>query len=220
MKGIIVFFVLFLVPLLGTTQNQEIDGTIFAFNKYPLKNVRVSTKKAKTETFTNERGTFAIKVDKSDVLIIEADAFENYKLRVKPDDKTIKINLIYANKKKNKEIALSAGYISKVDLEYGLEFLIAENNVFSSFTNIFDAIIYALPSATIITENGLKKVQMRGVKSSTESNAALMVVNGYLTEDVSYIIPSNIISIKMLTSSSAIIYGLGSGNGVIEITTK
>jgi hypothetical protein len=220
MKGIIVFFVLSLCPVLGITQNQEINGTIVAFNKYPLKNVRVGTKKAKTETFTNERGTFEIKVNENDVLIIEADAFENYKHRVKPADKTLKINLIYENRKKNKEIALNAGYISKGDLEYGLEFLIAENNVFSTFTNIYDAIIYAIPSATIINENGLKKVQMRGAKSATGSNAALMVVNGYLTEDVSYIIPSNIISIKMLNSSSAVIYGMGSGNGVIEITTK
>ena len=69
-------------------------------------------------------------------------------------------------------------------------------------------------------ENGVQKVQLRGVKSTTGSNAALIVVNGFLRDDISYIIPSDIVSIKQLPPSAAAVYGTGSGNGVIAIKTK
>ncbi len=65
-----------------------------------------------------------------------------------------------------------------------------------------------------------QKIQVRGNKSISGSSAALMVVNGFLTDDISYINPPDIVSIKLLRATTALMYGDGSGNGVIEIKTK
>lgn len=221
MKGyIIICLVIFSFSLHTNAQPWEIEGAVYAFNKYPLKNVIVTSKKRKKQTRTDENGKFIIEVDKRDQIILEATAFEKFIYRPKEGQKSMKANLIFQNKKKNEELAIQGGYISREHLEYGLKNLANENNVYSSFTNIYDAVIYTIPSAKIINENNVKKFQLRGVKSSTGSNAALMVVNGFLTEDVGYIIPSNIVSIKQLRPTSAAIYGTGSANGVIEIKVK
>ena len=220
MKRIIIFLSLVLISFLGKSQNQEISGIIYAFNKFPLKNVKVIAKKAKNEVTTDDRGTFKIEVKKNDILIIEAKSFESYRHRVNEKDRSLKINLIFEDKKKNRDIALNAGYIAENDLEYGLENLAAENNVFSNFIDVFDAIKYALPATTIIIENGQKKVQIRGPKTMTGSNAALTIIDGVIAEDISFIIPSNIVSIEQLSSASTSLYGARGGNGVIIITTK
>ncbi len=220
MKRVIVFLSLLLISFSGKTQIQEISGAITAFNKFPLKNVMVVAKKSKNETITDDKGKFKIAVKKNDNLVIIASGFESYSYRVKSKDRSLKINLIYKDKKKNKDLALSAGYIEREDLEYGLENLATDNNVFSNFTDVYDAIKYVLPATTIITENGEKKIQIRGPKTINGSNAALTIVDGVIAEDISFIIPSDIIEIKQMSSVSTSLYGARGGNGVIVITTK
>ena len=221
MKSLIIFLSLLLISTIGYTQQREISGTILVFNKFPVKNLKVIAKKAKTEAITDNKGEFRLNVKNNDVLLIEAKTLERYMKRITVEDDSLSINLIYIDKKKNIDLAVDIGFIDREDLEYGLNNLAAENNIFTSFTNVFDAIEYAIPTASIITENGLKKVRIRGAKSTTGSNAALMVVNGFLADDISYIIPSSIVSIKQLSlTSAAALYVTGSGNGVIAITTK
>ncbi len=220
MKKFSLMLSLLLVSLLGKTQSREISGTISAFNKFPLNNVKVIAKKSKDEAITDVKGYFKIAVKKNDVLIIETKTFESYRHPVKGSVNSVKINLIYRDRQRNKEIATEAGYIKRDDLEFGIENLVAENNAFSNFTNVYDAIKYALPATTIITENGEKKIQIRGPKTILGSNAALTIVDGVIIEDISFIIPSDIISIKQLSSASTSLYGARGGNGVIVITTK
>lgn len=216
----LVFIALFCYSFFAHAQMNEVSGTVYAFNKYPLKNVNVTARKSKQTTKTDENGRFTIQVKEKDQLNLEAEAFEKFIYRLGNDLKPIKVNMIYIDKKKNLDLAANGGIIAKENLQYGLQNLGHENNVFSSFTNVFDAIVYAIPAARVISENGVQKVQLRGVKTTTGSNAALIAVNGFLNDDVSYIIPSDIVSIKQLQPSAAAIYGTGSGNGVIAIKTQ
>ena len=219
-RFITILVILFAFSINANAQRSQIEGTVYAFNKYPLKNVSVTAKKTKETTQTDENGKFVIAVENKDQIILQADAFKKFIYRPKKGQKTMKANLIFDDKKKNKDIAIQGGYISREHLEYGLRNLANENNVYSSFNDIFDAVMYAIPAAKIINENGVRKIQLRGVNSTEGSNAALTLVNGYLSDDISYIIPSSIISIKQLRPTAAAIYGTGSANGVIEIKTK
>lgn len=221
MKSAVIFCISMLAIMYeGNAQTKEVTGTIYAFNRYPLKNVSVTAKKSKQQATTDENGIFRIMVKEKDQLNFEADAFEKFIYRIGNEQKPIRANMIYIDKKKNVDVALSGGYISREHLEYGLKNLANENNVYGNFTNVYDAITYAIPAGKLINENGVQKVQLRGVKSTSGSNAALIVVNGFLMEDISYIMPTDIISIKQLQPSAAAIYGTGSGNGVIAIKTK
>lgn len=124
---------------------------------------------------------------------------EKYMYRLKENDESIKLNLIYQDCEKNRELAIGGGYILREDLEYGLENLASENNAFNNFIDIFDAVYYALPAVSIFVENGVRKIMIRGQKSIQGSNAALAVVDGVVVDDISFINPSEVISISQLS---------------------
>ena len=220
MKNSIIFCALFIISFSAKTQTREISGVVYAFNKFPLKNVNVSAKKSKMQVVTDDNGRFIINVKKNDNLTIEATAFDRYTCHIKEKDTNLRINLIYENNERYKEIAIDEGIISREDLEYGLEHLASDNNIYYNFTDVFDAIHYALPAANFIVENGTKKVMLRGPKTVAGSNAALFVVDGVIVDDISYVAPSEIVDIKQLSSSQAAIYGARGGGGVVVITTK
>ena len=208
------------LPFIAQGQEREINGYVVAFNQYPLKNVKIIAKKSKQEVLTDENGRFGINVKKNDVLNIVAKSFEGYRYKVKDDDKEIRVNLIFNNPQENKELVIAEGYINREDLEYGITHLMDENNIYSNFIDVFDAIRYKIPAAQIINVGGQRQVQIRGQKSTAGFTPVLFLVNGIPNEDISYIIPSEIISIKQLTSGQGAIYGARAGGGVIAITTK
>jgi len=201
-------------------QTREISGIVLAFNTYPLKNITIRAKKTKSEVVTDADGKFQIEVKKNDQLIIDAETFERYDYKVKSSDERLRINLIYIDKKRNTDVTVDNGYLSREDLEYGLQNLISENSVFVNFTDIFDAIKYAVPTVNIINEGGQKKVLIRGYKSMVGNNGALTLVNGVAVDDISYLNPIEVIAIEQLSTSQAALYGSRGGNGVIKITTK
>ena len=220
MKKLATLFTLLISATLAFSQQHEISGNVLVFNKYPVKNLKVSAKKAKTETVTDANGVFTLNVMDKDVLSIEGKTFEKYSKRIDDVDSALSINIIYIDKKKNKDLAVSSGFIEQEHLEYGLTYLMEENNPFNNFTNVYDAISYAIPSATITYGNGQARIQLRGNKSFTGSSDALLVLNGFLTTDISHVIPRSIVSIKVLSPTVATLYGEGSANGVIEIKTR
>jgi len=215
----LLFFSFFIIPLLGFSQTRKLSGTVTSFNKYPVKGITIKAKKAKTETVTNENGEFEIEVNSKDQLRIKESVFMDYNQKVTEEMQSLKINLIFVNNGRNVEIATDAGYMSRVDLEYGIENLYQSNSVYANFVDIFDAIRYALPETTIIVEAGRRAIQFRGAKSVYGSNAALMVVDGVIVEDVSFINPPQIESISKLPTSQAALYGARAANGVILIQT-
>jgi hypothetical protein len=223
MKTLISLFVLLtfvVAPSFSDTQTHKITGTVVSFNKYPLKNIKIKAKKAKTETYTNEMGEFEIEVKDKDILQIKESVFTEYHHKITEVDQSLKINLIFENTGNNVDLATRSGYISREDLEYGLEHLHHENNVYSNFLSVYDAIKYALPETTIIVEDGRRGIQFRGPKTIHGSNMALLVVDDVIVSDVTFLNPSQIVSISKVSMSNASIYGARAANGVIKITTK
>jgi hypothetical protein len=223
MKALVLSFtwsIFFILPIFCFSQTRTITGQVVTFNKYPVNNITVKAKKAKTEARTNEDGFFEIMVKKNDVIRIKESVFLEYNQKVTEDMESLKINLIFDNSGRNTSKAEEAGFLAKEDLEFGLENLYHENSVYARFTDVYDAIKYALPEATIIIENGSKAVQFRGPKTIEGSNAALILVNGVIVQDVSFITPIDIISIARLSSSATALYGARGANGVISIQTR
>jgi TonB-dependent starch-binding outer membrane protein SusC len=219
MKKLMVL-VFLMIPVITFSQMRRVSGTVIAFNKFPLKQVTVSAKKAKTEVKTDDSGRFEIEVENNDVIRINESGFAEFSRKVTKADDNLKINLLIKNNDQDMEKVVRDGFISREDLEYGISNLWQWNNEFTQFSDPYDAIKYALPESTIIVENGQKGVQFRGPKTITGSNAALILVNGVITEDASFVNPSEIISIRKLTTSQAALFGARAGNGVISIETR
>ena len=161
------------LPLLSYGQTRKLSGTVVAFQKFPLNKITVKAKKAKTEAQTNENGEFEIEVRNNDVIKIKEPTFLEYTQKITEETEPLKINLIFDNTKKNVETAVAAGFLSKDDLEYGLEHLFRDNSVYGNFSDAYQAIKYALPECSIIYENGKKGIQFRGPKTIVGSNVPL-----------------------------------------------
>lgn len=215
----LLFFSFIIIPLLSSSQTRKISGTVTSFKEYPVKGITIKAKKAKTEAETNEKGEFEIEVKNKDVIKINEEVFSDYTQKITEDVQSLDINLIFENTDRNFKIATEAGYISKEDLEYGIEYLFDANNMYANFVDVFDAIKYALPETTVIVEDGNRAIQFRGAKSIYGSNAALMVVDGVIVEDVSFVNPPEIKNITKLPTSQASLYGARAANGVIIIET-
>ena len=215
------FFLTFLlIPAFISAQTRNISGTVLAFNRYPVNNVTVKAKKAKTEAKTDENGKFEIDVKQNDVILIKESVFIEHNEKISEKTESLKVNLIFENKGNNIEKAVSAGFIGKEDLEYGLENFFMDNSIYRNFGDVYQAIKYALPESTVIYEDGHKAIQFRGPKSIHGSNAALILVDGVIVEDISFINPVQIVSIAKLNTNAAALYGARAANGVINIITK
>lgn len=75
-------------------------------------------------------------------------------------------------------------------------------------------------SASGATPGAEKQIVIRGINSINLDSGALLVVDGRITESISYISPCNIKSIEVIDSGSLAIYGQRGGNGMACIETK
>ena len=98
----------------------------------------------------------------------------------------------------------------------------ADLNVLST-SNVASALAGRAPGVQVVSSgsvDGAVKVRIRGVGTINNSDP-LYVVDGFPTNDISYIAPTDIESMEVLKDASAsAIYGSRGANGVIMITTK
>ncbi len=216
----LLFGLIMSAPISGTCQFHKISGTLVAFDKFPLKHVKIKAKKAKTEVLTDDNGHFELVVKDKDVIQVNDPIFYPYSKKLKEDDKDLRINLFIKNDDATMEAAVNEGYITNADMDYGRNNLWKKNNVFYQFRDVYEAIKYAIPSATIIYEGTTEGVSFRGTKSILHSNRALILVDGQVIDDPSDIQPSVIYRITKLSHTAAALYGSRAANGVISIETR
>jgi TonB-dependent SusC/RagA subfamily outer membrane receptor len=216
MKKIITLIAGFLFIVSIHAQNRVIHGKLTVFNTYPVRNVEVFAKKAKTSTMTDSLGRFSIVCNDNDIIRIKPKAFKPVNKRITPKTDSLNINLYFIDNKTNREIATGYGYINKNDLLYGVNHLQQENNDFCNYANIFDLIKGRFSGVTV--SNG--RVYIRGSSSFTGQTQAVFIVNGVEVQSIDWITPCQVASIDILKDTAAAIYGTRGGNGVVVIQTK
>ncbi len=206
---------LLMVPMIA--QNRVVHGKLTVFNRYPVKNVEVKAKKAKTSITTDSLGQFNIVCFEKDVIQIKPQTFEAVSKRVNAETDTLEINLIFIDSKANREKAVGYGFISEKDLLYAVEHLESENNDFCSYNTIFDLIQNKLSGVQVSSGN----IYIRGGNNSFSGQSqALCVVDGTPTSNIEWISPCQVRTIDLLKGSEAAIYGTRGGNGVVLITLR
>ncbi len=201
-------------------QTRVVYGKLTAYNKYPVQNIEVKSKKSKAMVKSDSLGMFSIVTMEKDKIVIKPRAFKSLIRKVDADTDTLFINLLFIDTKANRELAIGYGYISQQDLNFAVNHLEQENNEFCNFTNIFDLIQGRFPGVTVQRTGTGGAVYIRGRTSVNMSNEALYVVDGGPTLNIEYIHPCDIRSIDVLKDASASIYGTRGSNGVVIIETK
>ncbi len=204
-----------ILPLLA--QNRVVHGKLTAFNTYPVANVEISSKKAKTTITSDAFGCFSIVCADKDQLRIRPKGFHAVTKKVGPDTDSVSINLIFIDSPANRNAAVNYGYISEANLTYAVKNLAGKNNDYCNYTSIFD-LLRANFSGISIKNN---QVYIQGGNNSfVGPSSALCIVDGTPFSNLSIISPCQVSSIEILKGPQAAIYGSQGGNGVVVIQLR
>jgi TonB-dependent SusC/RagA subfamily outer membrane receptor len=221
MKSTLLIVASLLFSMQAFSQTKVVRGELTAFNEYPVANVEVTAKKAKTSVTTNARGEFQLVCKEKDVLVIKSDVFTPMNQRVGNKDEYFKLNLIFRDTPSNREVATGMGYLKEDQLTHALSNLEAENNDFCNYTDVM-SLLRGKFSGVEVKSNGSggEGVYVRGTKSIEGSNEAIYVVDGMEVADISFVNPCEMKSINVLKDGAAAMYGSRGANGVVVIETK
>ena len=216
MKKILLLLAIVIIPVGIFAQNRVIYGRLTVFNTYPVKNLEVRAKKAKTSAITDSLGRFSIVCFDKDVIQIKTKPFKPVSKRVDEKTDSLVLNLYFIDSQVNRERAVGYGYISKKDLMYAVDHLQQENNDFCNYTNIYELIRGRFSGITVSNGN----IYVRGSTNFQGHTEALILVNGVATSSIADIAPCDVVSIDILKDTAAAIYGSRGANGVVLIRTK
>lgn len=217
------YFLILTATLLFTTvshaQNRVVYGKLTAYNSFPVMNVEVTSKKAKSTTMSDSLGQFSIVCLKKDVIQIKPKVFEPANVKVNDETDSVNINLVFIDTKNNRELAVNSGYMTETNLNYAVANLEEENNDYCKYTDIY-ALLRAEAGSGIMVSNSGSITVRGGNNSFSGATEALIVVDGQPTSSIDWIRPCTVRSINILKGSDAAIYGTRGGNGEVVITTK
>jgi len=201
-------------------QTRVVYGELTAYNQYPVANIHVTAKKSKATTTTDTLGTFSIVCAEKDQIKIKTETFKTVIRKVDKDTDTLRINLVFMDSKKNRDIAVGYGYMKKEDLTYAADHMQQENNEYCNFSNIYELLKGRFPGVIVDGTSGSYRVFIRQTQSVNSSNEVLFVVDGSTGADVSGLNPCDIQSIDVIKDGTASVYGTRGSNGVVLIQTK
>ena len=92
----------------------------------------------------------------------------------------------------------------------------------TQYNTVFD-LLRNEPGVTVSPggDNGtMPRVLIRGISTNSDQTQPLFVVDGIITDNVTYLRPEDIYSVEVLKDGTASIYGVQGQNGVIMFRTK
>jgi TonB-linked SusC/RagA family outer membrane protein len=224
-------------------QKRTITGQVTDSAGTPIPNVTVRLKSSRSGVSTQENGGFRISASPSDILIISNVGFQPEEIRV--GGKANIMVVLHSKTEALNEVVVTALGIrrSKNSLPYATQQISGAEINKTPTTNFIDDMSGKVAGLQITASNtmgGSNNVILRGMRSLTQSNQALFVVDGVpfdntnqstantggqgyydLGNAASDINPNDIESISVLKGAAAsALYGSRASNGVIMITTK
>ncbi len=182
-------------------------------------NVEITSKKAKATTMSDSLGNFSIVCLEKDVIMIKPKGFQPENIKVNNELDSLKINLVFIDTKKNRELAVNSGYMTETNLNYAVANLAEDNNDYCKYSDIYSLLRATQGSSITVSNSGV--ITIRGGNTSfSGADQALIIVDGQPTMAIDWIRPCIVRSINVLKGSDASIYGTRGGNGVVVITTK
>lgn len=214
----------------GNSDKITISGTVLDVDKQPISNAIVLIDGQKTNTVTDLRGNYKIKVkpDKTRIGILTFSCGvieEDIKGRIQIDfnfnavshNRYSGISLAEPNIPKGEEaVDIGYGHIKRKYLTTDITFIDGTNKKYASYSTIFDMIQREV-SGVQVSNN---VIIIQGSQNMFGFLPPLFVVDGAYTTDISYIQPSSVKSISVLKGTAAAIYGSRGFGGVIIIRTK
>jgi len=196
---------------------------ISAEDQLPIPGVSVKLKGTTKGVSTDENGLFAIQATIGQTLVFSFIGMSEQERNIANFDE---LNITLQAEAGNLDEVVVVGYgVQQKKLITGASVQVKGDDLQKqSTTNALQAMQGQTPGVQISSSSGQPgesmRVVIRGV-GTTGNAAPLYVVDGVLTNDITYLNPNDIASIDVLKdAASAAIYGSQAANGVILVTTK
>ncbi|WP_055442887.1 SusC/RagA family TonB-linked outer membrane protein [Lacinutrix himadriensis] len=224
-SGILTLLLAFVVQF-TFAQGKTISGTVSDENGLPLPTATVIIKGTTTGTSTDFDGNYSIAANQGDVLIFSYVGYANQNQTVgasnkmdvslQPDNSLDEVVITALGIKRIKDELTTATKVVKAE-----ELTQAESpNIVASLTGKVSGLQINMTNSGV---NPTTRIVLRGIRSITGNNEALIVVDGAIST-ASYLQaldPKTIESVNVLKGANgAALYGSRGGNGVIIVNTK
>jgi len=204
-------------------QGSVITGTVADGAGMPIIGANILVKGSSVGAATDFDGNYSINASAGDVLVFSYIGFKQQEVTV-ANEQTINVTLEEDSQSLDEVIVVAYGTSTKKDLTGAVSTVSSEElNNFPN-TNV-DQALQGKSAGIQVTQNsgapgaGIS-VNIRGV-GSFGNVTPLYVVDGFPTQDISYLNPNDIQSISVLKDASAgALYGVRASNGVVIIETK
>lgn len=212
-------------PQTQSQVTETIQGTVLDENNEPVIGASVTPKGSTKGSITDVFGHFVLKVKPGTQLHVSYVGYKSELVAAKqgvvvylqPTTETLNSLVVvgYGTQKK----ANLTGAVSTVDVSR-----VMDNRVTGDVTKALQG---AVPGLTITTNNGAinstatMRIRGLGTLSNSQTSNPLIVVDGVVTDDITFLDPNDIQEISVLKdAASAAVYGTRAAFGVILITTK
>jgi TonB-dependent SusC/RagA subfamily outer membrane receptor len=235
MKIRILTFIFFAVcfPLVAVCQKTEtkskkkihLSGIVTDANGKPIAGAMILIDKKNTNSVTDNRGFFKVKI-RTDADLITVFTLNNELEETQIEGRTT-INFVMnktgsAQKDKqdistsNKTTYKGSKSAESKDFTSSTNKIDANDKKYASYSDIYQMLQGAVPGVRVIG----KSIEIQGVTSFKLSNEPLFVVNGMVVPSIDDIHPVEVKSIEVLKGPAASAYGVRGANGVIVIYLK
>lgn len=223
---IVLLCALMVSPFFANAQSRNLVGTVTSmFDDSPLPGVNVIIKGSTSGTVTDIDGNYSISANDADVLVFSFVGFTTEEISVADiPGNTFNIALAEDIEALGEVVVVGYGTQRKSDLTGSVAQISSEEVNNLSSQDINQNLQGRVPGLQIISNSGNPAegatVRIRGMGTINNSDP-LYVVDGFQTNDISWLVPNDIQSIEVLKDASATaIYGSRGANGVILVTTK
>ena len=222
--AVLLLFALLARPLGAAAQEQVVQGTVKDSKGEPMIGATVRVKGGTAGTAVDANGDFRLSVpDPNATLVVSFTGMTTQEI---PLQGRSNLNAVLsANAQSlNDVVVIGYGTARKSDLTGSVASVTGKQLTQVATADPVQALQGRVAGVTITSNSGQPgsgtRIRVRGVGTINNSDP-LYVVDGFLTTDISFLLPENIESTEILKDASATaIYGSRGANGVVVITTK
>ncbi len=217
---------LFLFQLLSAQTSWKVSGVVIGGDdSQPIIGANVQVVGTTQGTITDFDGNFELSVPAGSTISISYIGYKAYTQKLVNDNTFVRAVLETDAVALDEFVAVGYGMMKKSDLTGAISSVKADQLQKTPAAGLDQALQGRVAGVTVNANSGqpgaAATIRIRGIGSAIGGNDPLYVVDGVITNDISFLSPNDIESTEILKDASATaIYGSRGGNGVVLITTK
>ncbi len=206
---------------------QKVTGVVVDESNAPLPGVSVVVKGTAIGTLTGSDGSYSVTAEniQQDVLVFSFVGMEKKEVALNGQT-TVNVQLTSSTLEMDEVVVIGYGTVKRTDLTGSVGSVDAQTITGRGTAGVLQSMQGSVAGVNITQLSSRPgadyNIQVRGLNTfNADGSPPLYVVDGIVTNDISFLNPQDIVKIDILKdASSTAIYGSRGSNGVVMVTTK